>query len=209
MRYIECMKGHVFDADIYMECPYCKSGGSVISFGNNAAMQSVGKTVPASNQMPMMNMNASVGSTVAPMDYTNRQAQMSAGDTGKTVGVVSGNMKSEPVVGWLVCIEGPEKGRSYRILAKNNSIGRGENNDVVIKKDNTITRENHARISYDEKHNEFYLIPAESSNNIYLGDEPVFVPTKLCANKVIEFGASKFYFVPLCCEKFNWNDGLK
>ena len=114
-----------------------------------------------------------------------------------------------PVVGWLVCIEGPEKGVDYRIAAKNNSIGRGETADICIKGDPAISRENHARLSYDGKHNNFYLIPAESTNNVYINDEPVFIPTQINSGDIIELGESKFMFIPFCNDRFNWQEGLK
>ena len=113
-------------------------------------------------------------------------------------------MKMEPVVGWFVCIEGAEKGKDYRILAKNNSIGRSEKMDICIKKDDTISRENHAKIAYDEKHNTFHLIPGDSANNIYIGEDPVYVPTKLQAKDVVELGETKLMFVPFCNDDFTW-----
>jgi pSer/pThr/pTyr-binding forkhead associated (FHA) protein len=118
-------------------------------------------------------------------------------------------MNLEPVVGWLVCIDGTEKGKDFRVWAKNNTIGRSEKMDVCIKGDATISRENHARLAYDEKHNKFHLIPAESTNNIYLNDEPIYVPSVLEAYDVIELGESRFIFVPLCNDRFDWKDGLK
>ena len=71
---------------------------------------------------------------------------------GKTVGVFQRRGGCEPVVGWLVCTEGGEKGRDFRLLAKINTIGRSERMDVCIKNDPAISRENHARIGYDQKH---------------------------------------------------------
>ena len=103
-----------------------------------------------------------VGATVAPMNYQNQfntsveSKPVENNDTGKTVGVFKKSMKIEPVVGWLVCIEGADKGKDFSILAKNNSIGRGESMDICIKGDTTISRENQARIAYDEKNNAFH-----------------------------------------------------
>ena len=129
-------------------------------------------------------------------------------DTGKTVAVFQKSFSREPVTGWLVCIEGAEKGKDYRIAAKNNSIGRSETADISIT-DQAASRENHARLSYDGNHNKFYLIPAERTNNIYINDEPIFVPTVLKKGDVIELGESKFIFIPFCDDAFNWQDGLK
>ena len=81
--------------------------------------------------------------------------------------------------------------------------------DVSIKKDDTISKVNHAKLAYDPKHNNFQLIPGESINNIYLNEEPVYTPVKLSAYDLIEIGNSKLLFVPLCGENFNWTDGVK
>lgn len=164
-------------------------GGNRINFGEGGT----GTTVAAGGEL---------GKTVA-ATVTDKS------DTGKTVGVFQKRMSFEPVVGWLVCVEGPEEGKDYRIYGRNNTIGRSEKMDICIKGDSTISRENHARLAYDEKHNAFHLIPAESTNAIYLNDEPVYVPTKLEAYNVIEFGDCKLIFIPFCNDHFTWQTGLK
>lgn len=209
MALTECGNGHLYDTDQYASCPYCNGGGKRIEFGP-AGDSGIGKTAPVGAGFgPVMQGTAGgmeIGATVAPQSYQKQQVQEE--DTGKTVGVFQKSMKFEPVVGWLVCIEGADKGRDYRIWAKNNTIGRSERMDICIKGDTTISRENHARLAYDEKHNNFHLIPAESTNNIYLNDEPIYIPTKLGAYDVIEFGDTKLLFVPFCCEKFKWKEGI-
>ena len=98
--------------------------------------------------------------------------------------------------------------KDFRIFAKNNTIGRSDKMDVCIKGDNTISRDNHARLAYDEKHNKYHLIPAESTNSIYVNDEPIYVPTIIETGDVIELGESKFLFTAFCTEKFTWRNGL-
>lgn len=219
MAFTECGYGHIYDSDQYSMCPYCNGGGNRIVFGGGVD-SGVGKTVPVANYSPQPSYGAEVGATVAPASYQAMQQNYSApasnetkkaddSDTGKTVGVFQKTMKMEPVVGWFVCIEGPDKGKDFRILAKNNTIGRSEKMDICIKGDSTISRENHARIGYDEKHNAYHLIPGDSSNNIYINDEPVYVPTKIDADMVIEMGETKLMFVPFCNDKFTWKDGAK
>lgn len=178
----ECVNGHLYDTDQYAVCPYCQGGGNRIDFGN----AEIGKTVGVASE-----------------------ASADRSDTGKTVGVFQKRMNFEPVVGWLVCVEGPEKGKDFKIYGRNNTVGRSEKMDICIKGDPTISRENHARLAYDEKHNAFHLIPAESTNAIYLNDEPVYVPTKLEKYDVVEFGDCKLIFVPFCNDHFTWKTGLK
>lgn len=213
MAFTECANGHLYDPDQYATCPYCNGGGNRIEFGGGAASD-VGRTAPVGGGFGpsggaltggLAGMSE-VGATVAPQSYRREKAEEE--DTGKTVGVFQKTMKLEPVVGWFVCIEGPDKGKDFRIWAKNNTIGRSEKMDICIKGDTTISRENHARIAYDDKHNKFHLIPAESTNNIYLNDDPIYIPTKLEAYDLIEFGESRFIFVPLCNERFTWGSGL-
>ncbi|MCM1506048.1 MAG: FHA domain-containing protein [Ruminococcus flavefaciens] len=191
----QCSEGHLYDTDQHSVCPYCNNGTNIINFGGG---DTVGKTVASSSIVsPAV---SEIGSTVAPQSYMDKQKN----ETGKTVGVFQKKMKLEPVVGWLVCIEGSEKGKDFRIYGKNNTIGRSDKMDICIKSDMTISRENHARLAYDEKHNGFHLIPAESSNTIYLNEEPIYIPVKLNARDIIEFGECKFLFVPLCDESFSW-----
>jgi sarcosine oxidase delta subunit len=208
----------LYDPDQYATCPYCNGGGNRIEF-SGAGSSDIGKTAPVGGGFGPSSSSGSsfgapsggmseIGATVAPQSYRKKE-EAKEEDTGKTVGVFKKSMNLEPVVGWLVCIEGTEKGKDFRIWAKNNTIGRSEKMDICIKGDTTISRENHARLAYDEKHNKYHLIPAESTNNIYLNEEPIYVPSVLEAYDVIELGESKFVFVPLCNERFDWKDGLK
>ncbi|MBR5421890.1 MAG: FHA domain-containing protein [Lachnospiraceae bacterium] len=184
-------------------------GGGQGNYGGMPVDSGIGKTVGVGMAAASAPSGpADVGSTIAPAAYRAKQ-QADDADTGKTVGVMQKHLSVDPVVGWLVCISGAEKGKDHRIYARNNTIGRSEKMDICIKGDSAISRENHARLSYDSKHNAYHLIPAESANNIYLNEEPVYVPTKLAAHDVIEFGESRFMFIPLCDDCFTWQDGLK
>lgn len=199
MALTECANGHLYDSNQYASCPYCSGNMNRVEF-SPAPDSGIGRTVGVPGGQ------AEVGATVAPASY---QARRQGADTGKTVAVLHKSFSREPVAGWLVCVEGAEKGKDYRIAAKNNSIGRNETMDICIKGDQTVSRENHARISYDGKHNKFYLIPADSTNNIYINDEPIFVPTCLTKGDIIELGESKFVFVPFCDDTFTWQDSSK
>ena len=202
MALTECANGHLYDDSQYQTCPYCNTGTNQVVFGAG-----VGKTVGVgAGPAPAA---VEIGATVAPASYNRAGRPDSDRDTGKTVAVLQKSFSREPVTGWLVCVEGTEKGKDYRIAAKINSIGRGENMDICIKGDATISRENHARLAYDGKHNDFHLIPAESINSIYINDEPVYVPTRVKEGDIIELGESKFRFIAFCDDTFNWKDGVK
>lgn len=125
---------------------------------------------------------------------------------GKTVGMMQEKMGFDPVVGWLACVEGPSRGKSYTVRGGINSIGRSERMDIVITGDMTISAENHARISYSDRNNRFNLIPGDGRNIVYLNGEEVFAAMPLNAYDIVDFGETKLLFVPLCGEKFTWKE---
>lgn len=125
-------------------------------------------------------------------------------DDAPTVGVVRKKLKIDPVVGWLVCIEGPERGRDYRIRSEKNFIGRSERMDICIKGDDAISREKHASVSFNPRKNTFRIQPGESRGLVYLNDEEVDFPMELKPYDVIEIGQTKLKFAPFCGEQFEW-----
>jgi hypothetical protein len=47
---------------------------------------------------------------------------------------------ARPVCGWIVCVNGPSKGRDYKIRAGKNFIGRADDMDIQILGDNDISQ---------------------------------------------------------------------
>jgi hypothetical protein len=112
----------------------------------------------------------------------------------------------EAVTGWIVCIEGPQLGQDYRIMAEKNFIGRSEEMHIRILGDNTISRKNHAVIVYDPMKRQFHLLPGDASGLAYHNNEAVYSPVELTAYDVIQLGRSKFIFIPLCGVHFEWEN---
>ena len=108
------------------------------------------------------------------------------------------------VCGWLVCVEGPRKGKDYKIISGKNFIGRADDMDIQILGDNEISRRNHAVIVYDPKKKETVLLPGDSNGIVYWQESAVYAPTVLKAYDTIELGNSKFAFVSFCGEHFVW-----
>ncbi len=130
-------------------------------------------------------------------------------DAGKTVGMMQEAMGFDPVVGWLACVEGPSRGKSYTIRGGINAIGRSDRMDITITGDRTISAENHAKISYSDRNNRFNLIPGDGRNIVYLNGEEVFAASPLQAYDLIDFGETKLLFIPLCGERFTWKQEEK
>ena len=59
-------------------------------------------------------------------------------DDEKTVAYWAKEAKVDPVVGWLVCIEGVDKGKDFKIISERNFVGRSEEINISIQGDSTI-----------------------------------------------------------------------
>jgi len=117
-------------------------------------------------------------------------------------GSVSGFM---PVVGWLVCVEGPARGSDYRIRAGYNYIGRAAHMDICVRGDNTIGRERHALLAYDQEERIFFFGPADGKSIVRLNGKMLMNPQEIKLHDVLTVGTTKLMFVPLCGEGFDWN----
>ena len=130
-------------------------------------------------------------------------------DEGHTVSVVRKKTGIDPVVGWIVCVEGPDKGRDFRIRSEKNSVGRSDTMDISISGDETISRSDHAFIVYDPKRNIFRIQAGLSRGLVYLNDEEVISSDSLKPYDTINLGDSTFIFVPFCGEEFQWKKETK
>ena len=114
---------------------------------------------------------------------------------------------SDPVVGWLVVVKGPGKGRGLRLGYGSNSIGRGQTDRVNLDfGDDQISRSNHAVVTYDPRGRKYYVQHGGGTNLTYLEDAPVLAPTELPALSHIAIGNTVLRFVPLCGDAFDWQD---
>lgn len=168
---------------------------------NAFEVQEYGATTPVSG--------AGIAPTAAvdPYEFENSGNAFVENYSGETSPVSVGGVEGfTPVVGWLVCVDGPAEGTDYRIRAGYNYIGRGENMDICIQGDNNIGRDRHAMIAYDPQEKIYFFGPADGRSIVRKNDKMVMVPTELAAYDVIRIGSTKLMFVPLCGEHFNWKD---
>lgn len=112
----------------------------------------------------------------------------------------------EPVVGWVACIAGPDRGRDWRLVAGRNAIGRAEGMAVRLEGDAAVSRERHAVISFDPRRGSFSLGPGESTGLVYCNGQEVVMPVPLAAHDRIELGKTTLIFVPLVGAAFAWTE---
>lgn len=132
-------------------------------------------------------------------------AAQSAAENDKTISAIGSGLGIDPVVGWLVCIEGAAKGRDYRLTAGRNFIGRGSDMSVSIKGDRSISSDKHAILSYDPVGNCFFVMPGTSTQLFYLNGKVVLETALLKAGDVLKLGNTRLLFVPCCTDSFSWN----
>jgi len=233
-----CPNGHYYNADIYSSCPECGAGAGGAqgipptapagAFGGGSSIGAtepvgpmggfggfnaspVGKTEPI---MPFGGSAEPIGKTMPANDYmggasvTKPVEQFPKTEFAGSFAKGPAAMSTEPVVGWLVCVDGPMRGVDFRIHDGYNFIGR-ETGDIVIQGDNTVSRQRHAVIAFYAKRNTFYVGPAEGKNIIELNDEPVFNHVEMKSYDVITVGNTKLMLVALCGPKFNWIAGVQ
>jgi len=177
-----CANGHYYRHE-HTACPHC-AGGSANANVNVVPPVDPGKTVPADRTEPDDAFVPGDGDKTRPDEYV--------------IGM-------DPVVGWLVCIEGEERGRDYRIHSDYNYIGRGGNMDVCVRGDDKISRDSHAVLVYDTHDKIFYFKKGPDGRGVVrLNGKAVMDVQELKAYDTIQLGNTKLIFVPLCGEGFDW-----
>ncbi|BDW11450.1 hypothetical protein PSHI8_15330 [Polynucleobacter sp. SHI8] len=167
---------------------------------------------PVDDTVAYSTMQAPTGSPKASQtnrddDYTKIVRPGSSSISGATVltETAADTFSGEPVVGWLVIVDGPGKGQSMQLGSGMNGIGRAKEARVSLDfGDEEISRQNHASVVYDPKGNKFYLQHGGGINLTYLGDAPVLQPVEIIGRETISIGNTKLVFVPFCGPNFIW-----
>lgn len=219
MNNVVCSKGHVYDADKHSSCPYCGVNIGNFEIGGTRtqalgggmqphaipssprALEGGNKTQPLQSSGGMM-AHQNVGRTCA-LDGVEEKKK----ETNKTVAMYSNledkERRIDPVVGWLVATSGENKGKDYKILSGGNQIGRSASCDIVLS-DETVSREEHASITYDPEGNCFYIVPGAKRGVTYLNGEIVLMPKALHNYDRLRFGKAEVVFIGLCSDMFRW-----
>jgi len=113
----------------------------------------------------------------------------------------------DPVVGWLVVLAGPGRGNARRLGYGQNSIGRDKSERVSLDfGDASISRSKHAFVLYEPRKRQYFVRPGDGANLAYLNGELLAESQPLKPADIIEVGATKLRFVPLCGPEFDWED---
>lgn len=182
MEMKQCAFGHFYDASIYTQCPYCSDKTGNASEPNVISRDSLDPTTPLTGTHP----------------------ETKTIDTGVTVPLDAG-VEVRPVVGWLVCVDGPDRGRSYEIHNENNFVGRSSAMDINIENDPGISRDKPVIVTYDSRSRSFYCGFMNGRGVVRLNEKPLLSTTELKSGDRIEISKTTLMFIPLSSDSFDWD----
>lgn len=192
MAVIRCAGGHYYDDEKFSRCPHCGI------FSNLELNNEPRQKLENDERTVAMKPESIEEYTVALKNMGNIVS-----DDQKTIGLYSAEKGNDYVTGWLVCINGEEKGRDYRLHRGFNYVGRGLDMSVSIVDDLSISRQKHCAIVYDDLGNAFSLVPT-AGNTVYLNGELIMLPAQLKTGDLIQIGNSEFEFIAFCREGRVW-----
>lgn len=224
MEIVRCSKGHFYDSEENATCPMCaaEAARNKNPIGNNVLPDGIIGTSyfdDGNTPSPTLPVDPNGGKVqgyqpTVSADYQHAQSSsngnMGAYPKTEPISPVAASSEEsttfDPVVGWLVCIEGATKGTDYRIHSQNNYIGRSARMDISIPEDSHISAENSAIIAYDNEDRTFYFGPGSGRNIVRVNGKPALSVEKIEAYDVLTIGTTKLLFVPLCGDRFDWNE---
>ena len=208
---ISCEKDNVINKDVFEI-----SNPDNIENNDVVEIDSLGKKTNTDNyRVDEPSGNGSISQT----SLIDEVAKATKNDDGRTFGYFSFGdsnednsagkvVQSNPVVGWLVCIQGAYLGQSFSLFDGNNSIGRNESNDIVLSREKSVSSNKHAIITYEPRKKVFYVQAGDGHALTYLNEDVVMGSKEICIYDLLELGESAFIFIPLCGEDFTWEKYL-
>lgn len=207
---VRCPEGHFYDESKHSTCPHCANAGAA-GKGSRLTAPFTEASVPETvaegillEEAIVANNEKNNDSLEAVIRNVKQNNMITSDSSERTIGIYSTGESVEPVVGWLVCVEGPDKGKDYRLTAGRNFIGRSQTMDVVLEKDGAVSAIKHAIIAYDPMENIFIAIPGESHELFYHNNKVVIGPVSLTTNDVIRIGHTTLMFIACCNDQFCW-----
>ena len=202
-RLVTCTQGHIYNANANATCPFCGSPEAGAAASNTPGAFPRTMAPEESVNVNVQQQASSVGHTMPVTPYD----EVKTGSFQPTVlgDDLASDGQVDPVVGWLVCIEGPMRGVDFRIHNGYNYIGR-EIGDIHISGDQQISAEKHAVIAFDAAERLYYFAPSAGRNIVRVNGKTVMNSVEIKSYDIISIGASKMLFIGLCGEQFMWNE---
>jgi len=184
---VQCERLHYYDSAKSAVCPYClkQDSASVYDAGDDLREQRTVYVEPAVLE-----------------DQLTEAYGEAVGEGDKTISLYADEMENQFTVGWLVCMNGPAKGKSYALHKGYNFAGRSIDMDIVLSDDLLLSNEKHFSVVYDQKSNRFYIIAG--TGNTTVNGARLTGENKLSEGDMISVGASALIFIPFCRVGRTW-----
>ena len=207
---VKCKNGHWYDPNMHRTCPHCKRASEQLRLTLDDVEED-DKTVSIAD------VDVSLGEQLEALDILHStetngnqvQAEIKSEqqEEDRTISFGFFGMDSEqpPVTGWLVCIQGAQRGSDFRLHSGKNFLGRSPSRDIVLADDKTVSRDKHCSVVYDPKGNHFYLAP-EKGNIVLRNGNMVERAEILQERDTLQLGETILQFIPFCQEDITWEE---
>lgn len=201
----KCPLGHSYDSNL-VACPICgysdNQGFSPTVPVRGAWNNNVQGNAGLNPTNAITNPNFGGGQGFAGNGVTSPAASVSNEKT-TFVETVQGT-RVRPVVGWLVCAEGADVGKDFRLHCDHNYIGRALGQDVCLT-DTAVSREEHFSIAYDRFSNRYFASMGKGQSIVYINGYPLGNSmTTLRKGDQIKVGNTTLVFIPLEQQDLKW-----
>lgn len=211
----QCSAGHFYDDSRFSACPYCPAvshppAGATAPVRPASPVAATAPAVPAPSPT-----HPDANKTVPMRPRTDAPSVPTNAPGAKTVVYYPGARSTDPatpaaepfspVVGWLVCVDGPNRGKDYRLHVAKNFIGRDSSMDVALPGDAEVSRERHAEVIFEPESRTFWLKPGDSSGLVYLNGAMQMAPVQMRPRDIIKLGGTRLMLVPLVDASFDWS----
>ena len=167
------------------------------------------KTAPVSNASQEFPRTAPIGGAFQEFPKTApiEDASQSLPKTAPVGGGQSPSFKGwNPILGWLVCVQGGKQGKDFRLTQETTYIGRAASNDVCLDFDEAISRDTAITITYIKQSRVFRLNAEQSKNPVLVNQSPVLTELYLRDRDVISVGNTQLKLVCFCDASFAWEN---
>lgn len=235
MKLVKCDKGHYYDASSYDACPHCKmkainiekkeSKSEVASSFEQEEKKFVNtdiieKTTPM--DMDFGSVKETKDESSIPFSFENEEIENDLNESivdtlsvkrpeeiEATQPFVETGSKNNPVVGWLIAIDGPHFGESFSLIAGRNFIGRNIGLQIRLVEDKKVTRDAQATVMFDPESSLFFVEAGKSSGLAYINNQMISNITEIHKKDIIKLGNTRLLFIPFIDDEINWNHFIK
>ncbi|WP_317416101.1 FHA domain-containing protein [Thermophilibacter provencensis] len=189
MDFVRCERGHFYDRGANPGgCPFCAQLDGEKGGEAEAATVLEPEPVAAPEPAPAPEPEPTPTSVPEPASFSPAAVPLD----------------EDLTVGWLVCVAGPARGRSYALTAGRTFIGRAADMDVPLTEDPAVAERRQASVVFDPRTGRFSVTANETRELTYVNDELVYDHRDLREHDVLTLGSTRLLLVPLCGAGFSW-----